>query len=296
MKPTKNIASMALIFTFAALAIFGGIVFIGTYFAGRNERDGFLDVSGRMEGREYHAGTKFAGKVDQMWVKESQVVKAGQKIAHIHSPQLHAMIARAEARLRETESDLNLAELEYQRYARLFRERAVAKTEYDHVENRYVQAKENVVAAKREIDKLKADIEDTTIVAPISGVIVTKIVRKGEVIASGTPLVTIINMDDLYLKVFLSTDIAGKVNLGDEARVFPDALPDEEFKAVVDRIAEKAEFTPKNVETKSQRAKLVFQIKLKILENTDHRLKPGMPSNGAIKIDKKASWQSYQQS
>ncbi len=286
---------MALIFTFAALVVFGGIVFIGTYFGGRSERAGFLDVSGRMEGREYHAGTKFAGKVDQMWVKEGQTVEAGQKIAHIHSRQLHAIIARAKAHLREAESDLNLAELQYQRYARLFRERAVAKTEYDHIENQYIQAKENVIASKREIDKLNADLEDTTIVAPISGVIVTKIVRKGEVIASGTPLVTIINMDDLYLQIFLSTDIAGKVNLGDEARVFPDAMPDEEFKAVVDRIAAKAEFTPKNVETKSQRAKLVFQIKLKILENTNHRLKPGMPANGTIKIDKKASWQSYRQ-
>jgi len=292
-KGSKNKASMVLSFLFIALIIYGLFVFLGTYVFRGGERRGFLEVSGRIEGYEYHAGTKVAGKVSEMFVDEGDVVEKGEKIARIYSKQLEALLGRAGARKREAESNLALAELEKKRYTRLFEEDAIPKMEYDRIINLHTQAKEELVASEKEVEKHQADLNDTVIRAPISGVVVIKIVRPGEVVAVGTPLVTMINMDTLYLKVFLATDVAGKVNLGNEAKVFPDALPRDSFNAYVNKIGEKAEFTPKNVETKSQRAKLVFQIKLKIKENTGHKLKPGMPSDGVIKIDEKASWKRY---
>ncbi|MGB2705357.1 MAG: efflux RND transporter periplasmic adaptor subunit [Candidatus Omnitrophota bacterium] len=292
-KQSKNKASTILVFIFIALILYGLIVFMGSCARGTNLKRGFLEVSGRIEGREYHAGTRVAGRVDEMLVKEGQEVEANQRIAHIYSRQRLALLGRAEARVKEAEANLRLAQIEYERYGRLFAARAIPKMEYDHVVNNYTVTTEEVVAAKKELEKRNADLQDTVIVAPISGVIVTKIVRLGEVIAVGTPLVTVINMDKLYLKVFLATDFAGKINLGDEAKIFPDALPNYSFNAYVDRIAQKAEFTPKNVETKSQRAKLVFEIKLNVVDNKGHKLKPGMPSNGVIKIKKNASWKSY---
>jgi len=295
-KQSKNKASIVLVFIFMALVTYGLAVFVGSCARDTNLKRGFLEVSGRIEGREYHAGTKITGRVDEMLVKEGQEVKAGQRIAHIYSHQRIALLGRSEAQLKEAESNLRLAQIEYDRYGRLFAEEAIPKMEYDRVVNNYTVATEAVVAAKKEVEKHKADLQDTAIVAPISGVVVTKIVRLGDVIAVGTPLVTIINMDDLYLKVFLATDFAGKINLDDEAKVFPDALSNSEFPAYVDRIAQKAEFTPKNVETKSQRAKLVFEIKLKITDNREHKLKPGMPCNGVIKIKRNASWKSYRRS
>jgi len=291
-KNSKNKTSLILSYIFLGLIIFGLFVFMGSCF-GMRGRPGFLEVSGRMEGYEYHAGTKVSGKVNEMYVEEGQHLEKGDPIALIYSKQLEASLGRAKARLKEAESNFNLAEKQFERYDKLFQENAIAKMKYDRIKNKYVVAKEEVVAAQKQVDKIKADIEDTLIVAPISGVIVLKIVRIGEVVAVGTPLVTMINMDDLFLKIFLATPVAGKVNLGDEARVYPDALPKDSFEAFVNKIGEKAEFTPKNVETKSQRSKLVFQIKLKIKENTGHKLKPGMPSNGVIKIRKKASWKYY---
>ncbi|NQT22825.1 MAG: efflux RND transporter periplasmic adaptor subunit [Candidatus Omnitrophica bacterium] len=295
-KQSKNKASIVLVFIFVALVTYGLTVFVGSCASDSNLKRGFLEVSGRIEGREYRAGTKIAGRVDEMLVKEGQEVKAGERIAHIYSHQRIALLGQAEAQLKEAESNLRLAQIEHERYGRLFAEEAIPKMEYDRVVNNYTVATEAVVAAKKEVEKRKADLQDTVIVAPISGVVVTKIVRLGDVIAVGTPLVTLINMDELYLKIFLATDFSGKINLDDEAKVFPDALSHSEFPAYVDRIAQKAEFTPKNVETRSQRAKLVFEIKLNITDNRGHKLKPGMPCNGVIKIKRNASWKSYRRS
>jgi len=288
----KKITRVILSAIFIALLSFSIFYFIKIYFGGR-KNPAFLEVSGRIEGREYHAATKIAGRVEEMFVEEGQQVKKGDPIGKIDSKQTQAMLEVQEARLKQAESSLALAEFEYRRYERLFKQRAAAKMEYEQYKTKFDLAGEEVVSAKREVDKLNADIEDLVIPAPVTGTVVTKIVRNGEVVAAGTPLVTIIDMDDLYLKIFLSTDFAGKVRLGNEAKIYPDALVKDEFDAVVDKIAEKAEFTPKNVETKSQRAKLVFEIKLKIKDNKGYALKPGMPSNGVIKIVKDASWGSW---
>ncbi|MDP8261764.1 MAG: efflux RND transporter periplasmic adaptor subunit [Candidatus Ancaeobacter aquaticus] len=290
---SKNIVSIVLCAIFLILIGYGVYVFTGMYFQSQKLGRQFVEVSGRIEGKEYHAATKVAGRVDELYVKESDTVKAGQIVALIYSEQREAMLGRSEARLKEAQANLELAELEYERYKKLYEENAVPKMEFDHVNNRYTLKKEAVIGAQKEVEKRQADLKDLKIVAPISGTVVTKIVRKGEVIAEGTPIISIINMNELYLKVFLATDKAGKVSLGDQAKIYPDSYPDEAFDAYVNKIAQKAEFTPKNVETKSQRAKLVFQIKLKVIDNTDSRLKPGMPSDAVIKIDKAVSWDVY---
>lgn len=288
----KNIFPKILPAIFIALILYGLFVFASGCM-GPGTKSGFIEISGRLEGREYNVGTKVSGRVDEIYIKEGQVVEAGELLAVIYSKQSAALYEAAEARLKEAKANFDLAKIEYDRYERLFKASAVAKMEFDYVENRFLRAREAMTAAQKEVDKLGADIEDTKIVAPLAGTIVTKVVRKGEVVAAGTPIATIINMDDLYLKVFLTTELAGKVSLGDEARIYPDALPGKSFDAYVEFIGEKAEFTPKNVETKSQRAKLVFEIKLKVVDNKERFLKPGMPCDSVIKIDRNVSWQSY---
>ncbi|MBI4352962.1 MAG: efflux RND transporter periplasmic adaptor subunit [Candidatus Omnitrophica bacterium] len=286
---TKNMASILLSAILLALVAYGSWVFLAGWMGGGG-RAGFIETSGRIEGREHHAASKIAGRVDEIYVEEGGEIEAGQKVALIDSPQLNATLDQANAHLRKAEANFKLTQRDHERYSRLLKEEAIPRAEYEQVENRWMLAKEEAIAARKEVDKLKADLEDTKIKAPIKGTVVTKIVQPGEVIVAGTPVVSLVNMDDLYLKVFLTTDKVGKVGVGDEARVHPDAFPDQAFEAVVEKISEKAEFTPKNVETKSQRAKLVFEIKLKIKENKDHKLKPGMPAEALIKIDKKAVW------
>ncbi|MBI2265768.1 MAG: HlyD family efflux transporter periplasmic adaptor subunit [Armatimonadetes bacterium] len=101
----------------------------------------------------------------------------------------------------------------------------------------------------------------------------------------------LVDMDDLFLRVFLSTKAAGRIKVGQEARIYPDAYPGESFDARVSKISDRAEFTPKNVETKEQRSKLVFEVRLKIAKNKDYKLKPGMTSDALIRIADDASWE-----
>lgn len=278
-RESKHKARFILVAIFVLLVLFGLLTFIGRYFAGGNMRRGFMDVSGRIEAYEYHAGTKVAGKVSEVFVEEGQKVTKGQRIAKIESKQLAAALKQARSRFK-------LAEIEYGDNQRLLQMKAIAQLTFNRYEKKYIIAKEALAAAE-------ADFQDTVVVSPIDGTVVTKVVRRGEVVAVGTPIVTLVNLDELYFQIFLATDWAGKVNLGDEVRIFPDALSGEMFEARVTKIAPKAQFTPKNVETKSQRAKLVFRIKCDVVDNPEHKLKPGMPSGGAIRIKPKASWKSY---
>lgn len=278
-RTSKHKARLVLVAIFVLLILFGLLTFIGRYFTGSNLRHGFMDVSGRIEAYEYHAGTKVAGKVMEVFVDEGQEVVAGQPIARIQSKQLAAAMEQARSRFA-------LAEIEFRDNERLFERKAISQLEFNRYEKQYAVAREALVAAE-------ADLEDALVVSPTDGTVVTKIVRPGEVVAVGTPIVSLVNLDKLYFQTFLATDWAGKVSLNDEVRVFPDALPDDTFEARVSMIAPKAQFTPKNVETKSQRAKLVFRIKCDIVTNPEHKLKPGMPASGAVRIEPKASWKAY---
>ena len=270
-RESKHKARLILGAIFVGLVALGLLVFIGRLFSGCNLRRGFMEVSGRIEAYEYHAGTKLAGKVIEVFVEEGQDLKKGQPVARIESKQLAAALEQARSRFR-------LAEIEYGDNKRLLERKAIAQLTF----NRY---KEQFIVAKEALASAEADFEDTLIVAPIDGTVVTQVVRPGEVVAVGTPIVTMVNLDKLFFQIFLATDWAGKVNLGGEVRVFPDALPDDTFKARVSKISPKAQFTPKNVEPKSQRAKLVFKIKCDIIKNEKHKLKPGMPADAVIRTD-----------
>lgn len=129
-----------------------------------------------------------------------------------------------------------------------------------------------------ELDAVDLELEKYVVRAPIGGVVITRNVQPGELILAGTSAMTIGRLDDLTLTVYLPEDRYGQVTLGDEARVQVDSFPDETFPAVVVRIADRAEFTPRNVQTEESRRSTVFAIELSV-DDTSGRLKPGMPAD-----------------
>jgi HlyD family secretion protein len=151
----------------------------------------------------------------------------------------------------------------------------------------------NIAAAKNKILALKANraqlqvvIDELSIKSPISGFVVEKIANKGEVLAAGGIVATLIDPKDLYLKVFVDTITNGKVKIGDEAVIFLDAYPNKAIKAKVVSIAANAEFTPKEVAVKSDRIQRVYAVHLKPLE-VEPLLKLGIPAVGVISINGK---------
>ena len=142
-------------------------------------------------------------------------------------------------------------------------------------------------AALAEAESVLADL---TIEAPTSGTITTRMVDTGEVVAAGAPLLEIVDLDRLYLQVYVPEVQIGKVRLGLPARVYTDAFPDQPFDATVRYIASKAEFTPKEVQTADERVKLIYAVRLYLTANPDHRLTPGLPADAVIRWRDDVAW------
>jgi HlyD family secretion protein len=135
----------------------------------------------------------------------------------------------------------------------------------------------------------QANLSDTRVVAPFTGTILKKLVEVGEVVAPGTPLVTLVDLSRLYAKVYVSETDMGRVKLRDAARVYTDAFPRRAFEGTVSEISQQAEFTPRDVHTREERTNLVFAVKLS-LKNPEGVLKPGMPADAWIRWDPRAPW------
>ena len=135
----------------------------------------------------------------------------------------------------------------------------------------------------------RANAADTRIVAPFAGTVLKRLVERGEMVAPGTPLVTLVDLGRLHAKVYVAEAELGKVKLGDAARAWTDAFPGRAFAARVVEVAQQAEFTPRDVHTRDERTKLVFAVKLAI-DNPDGVLKPGMPVDGQIRWVAEARW------
>jgi HlyD family secretion protein len=133
-------------------------------------------------------------------------------------------------------------------------------------------------------------VSDFTIRSPLSGTVLTRNIELGEHVNVGDTLYTLVDLSRLYLKVYVPEPDIGKVALGQEARVYVDTYPGRPFPARVSKIYQQAEFTPKNVETKEERVKLVFPVELALVENPGGVLKPGMPADGLVRVQKDAPW------
>lgn len=161
-----------------------------------------------------------------------------------------------------------------------------------------IKAKEgDVVALERQrdqsyaaLDETESVLSDLTIKAPASGTITTRMVDVGEVVTAGVPLLELVNLDSLYLQVYVPEVQIGKLRLGLPARVHTDAFPEQPSDATVRYIASKAEFTPKEVQTPDERVKLIYAVRLYLTDNPDHRLTPGLPADAIIRWKEDVAW------
>lgn len=197
---------------------------------------------------------------------------------------------QAEARWSVAKSELTAA--------RSRRTQAVKELAQAELGWKRIRTKENEVAAlERQRDQAEAALAeaesvlaDLTIVAPTSGTITTRMVDTGEVVVAGAPLLELVDLDHLYLKVYVPEVQIGKLRLDLPARIYTDAFPDQPFEAMVRYIASKAEFTPKEVQTPDERVKLIYAVKLYLTVNPDHRLTPGLPADAIIRWRDDVAW------
>jgi multidrug resistance efflux pump len=216
-------------------------------------------------------------------------------------------IREAEMAVSQADANVDGARLALQNAQQTFQDRLDARTRYDAAKANYKATQEQERAAKAQLDLLiagtraedlraareavrqaKANLDyarvqygNARVTAPIAGVIVSKEAELGEVLAAGAPIVTLDDLDHIWLRVYVPEDLYGRVKIGQTVQVTVDSYPKEIFKGTVAEIASDAEFTPKNVQTEEERVKLVYGIKVNI-DNRDHRLKPGMPADAVL--------------
>jgi len=185
-------------------------------------------------------------------------------------------ISVAKAALDQATKELGQAELGWQRIHSKEAEVAALERQRDQ--------------AYAALDEAESVLRDLTITAPTSGTITTRMIDVGEVVVAGTPLLELVDLDRLYLKVYVPEIQIGKVRLDLLARIYTDAFPGQPFDATVRYIASKAEFTPKEVQTQDERVKLIYAVKLYLAGNPDHRLTPGLPADAIIRWREDVAW------
>ncbi|HYM35076.1 MAG TPA: efflux RND transporter periplasmic adaptor subunit [Steroidobacteraceae bacterium] len=161
-----------------------------------------------------------------------------------------------------------------------------------------IKAKESELAAlqaqleqaKARLAETESVLEDLTLKAPSPGVVMTRIREVGEVINAGSPILDLVDLDRLYLKVYVPEIQIGKLRLNLPARIYIDAYPETPFDATVSYISSRAEFTPKEVQTPDERVKLTYAVKLTLTKNPDRKLTPGLPADAVVRWKDGVEW------
>ena len=141
----------------------------------------------------------------------------------------------------------------------------------------------NVRQAKENLDMSQIRLSYTVLQAPFDGIVLVRQAELGEVVSPGTPIVTLADLDHIWLRVYLPETDLGKLHWGQEVNVRTDTYPGKTYRGRVSVIASDAEFTPKSVQTEKERVTLVYRIKIDV-ENPNHELKPGMPADAYVDV------------
>jgi HlyD family secretion protein len=151
-----------------------------------------------------------------------------------------------------------------------------------------------IAAAAARIERIRTDIGDSTLIAPIRGRVLYRLAEPGEVLAAGGKVVTVLELSDVYMTIYLPTEEAGRTVIGAEGRIVLDAAPYLVIPAAVSFVAPRAQFTPKEVETRAEREKLMFRVKVRIdpelLARNSEKVKTGLPGVAYVRLDPRADW------
>jgi len=267
------------------------------------------------EGQFVKKGDAIARLEDEDLRREVEEARANEKAAEAKLSEALAgsrpqEIKQALAAMEKARSDLEQLKGDRERAAALFKDGVIstqardqAYTNFQMADAAYRQAKEQYDLVKEgprkeEIEALRAAYQQarallslrevqlayTTVNSPLTGVVLVKDVEPGEVVSAGTPIVTLADLNDIWLKAYISETDLGRVKWNQKVKVTTDTYPDKVYWGRISFISSEAEFTPKNIQTKEERVKLVYRIKV-TLENPRMELKPGMPADGEIVFD-----------
>lgn len=282
---------------------------------------GFAGGNGRLEANQFYISSKYPGRIAEVLVHEGDTVEAGQVLARMDTSALEAQLREAEAQIRAAqdnrrvaqaqvnvkEADYDYANKQYLRSKDLVPRGAVSQREAEVDNAAMLSSRAQLVGAKAQVtqagstidaqrataDRLRAEINDAVLRAPMRGRVETRLAEPGEVLPAGGRVFSVNNLSDVYMYVYLPESVTGKVPLGSEARIVLDAAPQYPIRAFVSYVSPMAQFTPKTVETAEERHNLTFRVKLQIprerLRQFEPLVKTGLPGMGYVRFTN-ADW------
>lgn len=298
------------------------IVYLVTLMRQPELPEGFAMGNGRTEATEVDITTKFGGRLVRLLGKEGDKVEVDQELARFDTQELAAQLRRTQAEVRRTEqerhfataviaqrnSELSLVEKDFARSKGLYENNSISLEQLQRDETAVETAKAALAAARAQFSNTEAAIEaaianseliktqldDSMLRAPINGQVLYRLAEPGEVLPAGGKVLTVFDPTDIYMTIFLPTQEAAKVAVGADARVVLEGIEKIVIPARVSFVAPKAQFTPKEVETRTEREKLMFRVKVQLdagfLETHAALAKTGIPGVAYIRLDANTAW------
>jgi HlyD family secretion protein len=283
---------------------------------------GIVSGNGRIESIQVDVAAKYAGRVKAILVKEGDLVEADQVLVEMDTDELQTELARAVAKFNEAketmnsveaevtkrEGELTLTDQQLERAKTLIVSKNISQEEYDRrvtlqktadsalksEKARLRSAKQNVEVTRAEGKRVETQIADATLRSPVVGRVLYRLAEEREVLADGGKALTLLNLGEIYMEIYLPAEDAARTKIGAEARVTLDARPGYAAKANVSFVSPEAQFTPKQVETRSERDKLMFRVKLRVPPEDMlpylERIKTGVRGVGYVRLDDSAAW------
>ncbi|MGJ4968987.1 HlyD family secretion protein [Bradyrhizobium sp. HKCCYLRH1073] len=278
--------------------------------------------NGRIEADEIDIATKYAGRVAELRADIGDRVEAGQIVARMDTKELQQSLSKAQAQaeqaqhvvdqaranLAQLQAQKTLAEQEMERTRSLLQSgwttRELADQRQQALDNataglagaqaRIFEAERGLEAVRHDVALYTVQIADNSLIAPKPGRIQYRLANVGEVLAAGGKVFTMLDIGYVYMDVFLPTEEVGKVKIGTEARIVLDAYPDRPIPAKVAFVASQAQFTPKTVETRSERDKLMFRIRVRVdpdrLAAHADAVRSGLPGVAYVRWNPDVAW------
>jgi HlyD family secretion protein len=289
---------------------------------GRTMPDGIVKTNGRIEATQVDVAAKYPGRLVDITVEEGSEVKAGQVVGRVSSPEYEAQLraaesnverarqqmAEAESLIEQRKAVLAAAKSDFERGQQLVDKAIITQQTFDQRRRNYEGAEANVngaiaqrdqadaaiKSAQADVERLEAILQDLILVSPRTGRVQYQLARNGEVVAAGGKVFTILDLQDVYMTIFLPAATAGRLEIGGEARIILDPVPQYVVPASVSFVAADAQFTPKTVETSDEREKLMFRVKLRldadVLKEYSRRVKTGVRGLGIVRTNTATAW------
>ena len=258
---------------------------------------GVFEATGTVEVMQADIGPKIPGKISKLRFREGDAVRIGDELALLSSDEIQAQLAQAnaakeaaQAQVEAVRSNLINIKKARTRSRDVFKSGGLSEQQFDNVDTQADSVGAQLRAAESMVRQAEAtarfvreNLNNSSVTSPMNGVILSKNFEEGEVVMAGAPIFTIADLTDAWLKVYVPEPLLGKIRIGGAVEVFVDSHGNKPFSGKIIFISSRAEFTPKNLQTKDERVKQVFGVKI-ALDNGEGVFKPGMPADARINL------------